>query len=208
MGGARERNAEKARCGIWESASLSGAASGMTATAKTTAGVPPTAFCIEAKETHSPHSWFCVGAACGSTLRCVLACTTMPNCANNSASDSTCTNQRRLRRIRTASAGEYSRKRRHRQAPLVASYSAVMQPLRLRSKQCTDAAASAAFSDVGVSPFNDCRASRRCRCRPPGSRDPRPCRPAARARHTTCNNRAWAARAPPMRLAASRAPRH
>src|SRR6187549_3941731 len=130
-GGARERNAEKARCGSWETASPSGAASGVTVTAKPTGGVPPTAFCIEANDTHSPQSWVCVGVACGLVLKCVLACTTMPSWANSSASDSTCTNQRRLRRIREASAGEYSRKRRHRQAPLVASCSAVMQPLRL-----------------------------------------------------------------------------
>ena len=63
IGGARERNAENARCGTCETASHSGAASGETVTAKTMAGVPPTAFCIEAKETHSPQSLLCVDAA-------------------------------------------------------------------------------------------------------------------------------------------------
>jgi len=65
-----------------------------------TVGAPPAMFCNDAKEMHSPQIWLCVGAACGSELRWLLACTTMPSWANNSASDSTCTNQRRLRRIR------------------------------------------------------------------------------------------------------------
>ena len=45
-----------------ETASLSGAASGETVAAKTTVGAPPTMFCIEAKDRHSPQSWLCVGA--------------------------------------------------------------------------------------------------------------------------------------------------
>jgi hypothetical protein len=61
-------------------------------------------------------------------LRCVLACTTMPSWANKSASDSTCTNQRRLRRVRTASAGEYSRSSGYGQAQFGESCSRLAMP--------------------------------------------------------------------------------
>jgi len=65
MGGARERNAEKARWGALMIASHSSARSWKTWTVSTTVGAPPTMFCMGAKERHSPHSWLCVGAACG-----------------------------------------------------------------------------------------------------------------------------------------------
>ena len=47
MGGARERNAEKARCGTWQTASLRARRSGRRGRRSTTVGAPPTTFCIE-----------------------------------------------------------------------------------------------------------------------------------------------------------------
>ena len=125
-----------------------------TWTASTTVGAPPTMFCNGANEAHWPQSWAGVGVACGSDLRWLLACTTMPSWANNSASDSTCTNQRRLRRIRGPPRPSiHSRAAIDKLTLSKVSIGRKLQRCNAPTPtQFTDDAASAAFSDVGASP--------------------------------------------------------
>ena len=95
-----------------------------------------------------------------------------------------------------AELGEQQRQRQHMHEPAaITSNQEGLRGASIPAGRAADKLSSAAVMRRGRAPSVASRASRWCRCRPPGSRGRRPCRPAARARHKACSSRAWASRA-------------